>query len=224
VTAKKSDASSGNRRARLIRVTISIGAIPVAVLIIVVVTVLIHAHALAFDYSKFPMLGNSRAPVKIVEFADFKCPPCKEFHDRIFPLLKSQYIDTDIVRFYFANFPIVGPDSTTAAIAGEAIFHQNPGAFWDYYNAVYHNQGDYHEEWATPDFLVNLAHAFVPGIDYQKLAEDIARNAYESAKSADHSAGIRAGVRATPTFFINGHVFLDFSDWEALKAAISKFQ
>lgn len=224
MSAMKGDTSSGNSRARLIRVAISIAAILLAVLIFVVATVLLHAHALAFDYSTFPMLGSSRAPVKMVEFADFKCPPCKVFHDRIFPLLKRQYIDTDIVSFYFANFPIVGPDSTTAAIAGETIFHQNPGAFWDYYDAVYRNQGDDNEEWATPDFLINLARAFVPGIDHQKLAEDIARNAYKSAMTADHSAGIRAGVRATPTFFINGHEFLDFSDWDALKAAIAKFR
>lgn len=205
-----SNVSEGNTRSRLIRASIGFAAIAFVVLMIVVASRLIHAHAVAFDYSSFPMLGDPSAPVKIVEFGDFKCSPCKIFHDRVFPLLKSQYINTDIVCFYFANFPVLGRDSTTAAIVGEAIFHQNPRAFWDYYDAVYKNQRDENEEWATPEFLINLVQKFVPVIDYQKLAEDIGRKASEAAKNADYSAGIRAGVRATPTFFINRHEFLEF--------------
>ncbi|HUZ17595.1 MAG TPA: thioredoxin domain-containing protein [Spirochaetia bacterium] len=221
-TAKAgSGEGAGRRRGILIGGTVGVIAVLVAVFLIVIAPNLKHSDPITFDYTSLPMLGNSHAPVKIVEFGDFKCPSCKYFHDNIFPLLKAQYIDPGVVRFYFANFPFIGPDSTTAAIAGESIFHQNPSAFWDYYNAIYNNQGDEKQVWATPTFLVNLARKFVPGINYQKLSDDINSNAYRSQVDSQYSAGTQVGVNSTPTLFINGHEFLDFSNWEALKAAIA---
>src|SRR5690242_15395590 len=39
--------------------------------------------ATEFQYEKQPSLGSKDAPVKLVEFADFKCPACKEFDQTI---------------------------------------------------------------------------------------------------------------------------------------------
>ena len=222
-TAKQRGAGT-NGRSLLIGGTIAGVAVLIAVFVIVIAPLLKSGGAGAFNYSSFPMLGNKAAPVKIVEFGDFKCPACKYFHDNVFPQLKAQYIDNGVVQFYFANFPFIGPDSTTAAIAGEAIFHQNPAAFWDYYNAIYTHQENEQTDWATPSFLVNLARTYVPGINYQKLAQEIADNAYSANVTADYQAGTRAGVDSTPTLFINGHKFLNFSDWPALQAAIAQYK
>lgn len=221
---KSGRGTGGNGRSLLIGGTIAGVAVLIAVFVIVVAPLVKSQDPNTFNYSSFPMLGNAAAPVKIVEFGDFKCPACKFFHDNVFPLLKAQYIDNGVVRFYFANFPFIGPDSTTAAIAGEAIFHQNPAAFWNYYNAVYANQQNEQTDWATPAYLVDLARKYVPGIDYQKLAQQIANNAYEANVQADYAAGTRVGVDSTPTLFINGHKFLNFSNWQALQAAIAQYK
>ena len=37
--------------------------------------------------------GPSDAPVTIVEYASVTCPHCADFHKRVFPSLKSKYID-----------------------------------------------------------------------------------------------------------------------------------
>ncbi|MBJ2153750.1 DsbA family protein [Paracoccus sp. IB05] len=44
-------------------------------------------------------LGDPDAKVKIVEYASFTCPHCANFHDTIYPKLKSDYIDTGKVHF-----------------------------------------------------------------------------------------------------------------------------
>jgi protein-disulfide isomerase len=220
-SSKQSNTAPGNgRRGALIGGTIAFVAVVAVIVVVVILPNAKHPDPITFDYADLPMLGNSHAPVKVVEFGDFKCPSCKYFHDNIFPELEHQYIDPGTVRFYFMNFPFLGPDSTTAAEAGEAVYHQSQNAFWKFYNAIYTNQGNEKQEWATPDFLVNLARQYVPGIDYQKLATAIGQDTYKSAVQRDYDAGTKAGVDSTPTLFINGKEFLDFSNWNALKAAI----
>lgn len=162
--------------------------------------------------------------MKIVEFGDFKCPACKYFHDQVFPQLQSTYIDNGEVRFYFMNFPFIGPDSMIAAEAGLSIFHQKPTSFWDYYNAMYSNQGDERTQWATPNFILRLATHDVPGINYVLLGQDVATSKYQKEVQAQYDYGQRLGVNSTPTLFINGHEFLDFSSWPALNAAIQKYK
>ena len=46
-----------------------------------------------------PVLGDSTAPLTIVEFSDFECPYCRRFHEQVLPALKREYIDTGLVRF-----------------------------------------------------------------------------------------------------------------------------
>lgn len=211
------------------RTMVTIGAIVGGAIVVVAAVVLIVTRSsgrdpVTFDYASLPRLGNVHAPVKVVEFADFKCPACKYFHDNVFPQMQRTYIDTGEVRFYFMNFPFIGPDSTTAALAGMAIFHQNASSFWDYYSAMYDNQGDERTEWATPTFILRLATHYVSGINYTLLGQEIAQQKYASEVKAQYSRGETLGVNSTPTLFINGHEFLDFSSWPALQAAIEKYK
>ncbi len=224
-TASKKDSSENPMR----RTIIVAGSIVGGLIVVIAAVILIVARSsgkdpVTFDYANLPRLGNAHAPVKVVEFADFKCPACKYFHENVFPQLQRTYIDTGEVRFYFMNFPFLGPDSTTAAIAGMAIFHQNPSSFWDYYNAMYDNQGDERSQWATPNFILRLATHDVPGINYTLLGQQIAQAKFKSEVDAQYSRGENLGVNSTPTLFINGHEFLDFSSWPALQAAIEKYK
>lgn len=213
-----------NRRTMIVGGSVVGGLIVVVAIVVLIVARAGGGGGATFDYAKLPRLGNVHAPVKVVEFGDFKCSACKYFHDNIFPQLQQTYIDTGTVQFYFMNFPFIGPDSTTAAEAGLAIFHQRPGAFWDYYNAMYNNQGSEQVDWATPNFILRLATHDVPGINYTLLGQEIAQQKYKSVVEAQYARGQQLGVNSTPTLFINGHEFLDFSNWPALQAAIQKYK
>jgi len=59
-------------------------------------------------------LGDLRAPIVMVEFADLQCPFCKDFEKSTFPELDSTYIKTGKMRFVvrdlpFANHPYAKP-------------------------------------------------------------------------------------------------------------------
>lgn len=159
-----------------------------------------------------PVLGNANAKVEIVEFGDFKCPTCRAFETDTFPQLKAQYIDTDKVKFSFINFSFMSQnmglkdnDSRRAALFGEAIYKQSPEAFWTYYQELYNNQGDEREAWATEDFLKQLA-GQIPGIDVDKVVQDVRDEADAEALAADQTMVNQLGISSTPTLFVNGQL------------------
>ena len=177
-----------------------------------------------FQYDQQPMLGSKDAPIKMVEFADFKCPSCKAFDQEILPLIKKDFIDQGLVQFHFINYPIITPngDSRTAAIAGEAVYNQNPEEFWKYYETLFANQQDEKLNWATPDFLVQIAKDANLKIDFDKMKQDIEQKAFEENVRTDMAIGNQVGVNGTPTVFINGKE-IDIQDafnYETLKKII----
>ena len=176
----------------------------------------------SIDYKGQPFLGKENAPVKIMEFGDFKCPVCKQFHDTIMPQLKKDYIDTGKVSFYFTNTQVIGPDSLTAGEVGEAVFKQNPQAFWKYYDAVYKNQGNENVQWATPTFLVNLIKKNVPEVDANKVEQDLQKKTYEKQTLADNDKFNATGIGGVPTIMVNGKYIENGLSYADIKAAIEK--
>ncbi|MDE2031316.1 MAG: thioredoxin domain-containing protein [Patescibacteria group bacterium] len=73
--------------------------------------------------------GNPNAPVTIIEYADFECPYCKQFH----PILK-QIVDesNNNVRWIYRHFPI-HQHSFEELVAAECVAKlKGNDAFWKY--------------------------------------------------------------------------------------------
>ncbi len=175
-------------------------------------------EAVQFNYSELPRLGKADAPVKIVEFGDFKCPACANFAGVIKPQLAQEYVNQNKAAIYFVNMAFIGPDSETASLAALSVYHQNSDAFWKYYDAIYANQGDENAEWATQDFLVNLAEKEKLPIDLDLLRKDIKERTYESELQKDITLAKDTGVTSTPTVFINGYKVEEPFNMEAIDA------
>lgn len=177
-----------------------------------------------FAYDKLPVLGDPKAPVKIVEYGDYKCPSCQYFALDVKKQLQKDFIDKGTVALYFMNLPIVGPDSYTAAYAAQSVYHQNPEAFWTYFDTLYANQQDESKTWATPEFLIELAKVKNLPINYDQLKQDIDSMKYKAEIDEQIASADKNGVSGTPTLFINGQKFENVFDYNALKAAIEKVQ
>ncbi|MBB3112290.1 protein-disulfide isomerase [Paenibacillus phyllosphaerae] len=190
--------------------------------LIVLAFVFRPSSTMEFNYSELPLKGEANAPVKIVEFGDYKCPACQQFSQTIVKQLEQDYISTGDVGLYFVNDTIIGPDSYTAAYAAQSVFHQNPDAFWPYYDAIYRNQGNEMEAWATADYMTTLAQNEKIDVDYDKLRSDIENGTYADEVDSHNKLASQGNVQATPTLFINGEKFEDVFDYEALKKAIEK--
>ncbi len=171
------------------------------------------------SYENQPALGDAAAPVKLAVFEDFKCPACKFFETNVFPGLERDYIDTGRAQLVFVNFPFIGPDSTTAAVAGECAYRQNEAAFWEYKTVLYRAQGAERAEWATPARLEELAQN-VGDLDAAELRTCIDEQRYAAEVTSDLDMAQAVGVNSTPSLFVNGTKLEAANDYEAVKEAI----
>ncbi|GAA5174739.1 thioredoxin domain-containing protein [Pseudonocardia eucalypti] len=144
-------------------------------------------------------LGDPAAPVVLVEFADYKCPYCAVFAERVAPPLIDQYVKTGKVRVEWRDFSFLGPDSTLAAVAARAAGRQ--GKFWDFHDALFaqHSEGTVVWSHAT---LIGLAEQL--GLDKARFQRDLADPALSAQVDSDKAEGVRLGVNSTPTVLING--------------------
>lgn len=115
----------------------------------------------------------------------------------------------------------VGPDSETASLAALSVYHQNKDEFWKFYDAVYAQQGDESDEWATEDFLISLAEKEKLAIDYDLLRKDIQEKTYADELKKDIQLATDAGVTTTPSLYINGVKTAEPFDIEAITSEIN---
>ena len=156
------------------------------------------------SYDGQPVLGDADAPVTIAVFEDFKCPACAFFEESAFPQIERELVDTGEAKVVFFNYPFLGPDSTTAAIASECAYSQSESAFWEYKTILYRSQGPESQQWATPSRLTELAETYVPDLDSEALRSCIEERTFEDEVAAEREMGTAAGVQGTPSVFVNG--------------------
>lgn len=139
-------------------------------------------------------LGSADAPIQIVEFGDFGCPSCRQWHNSgVLPKLQAVYGDR--LNFTFRHFPIITPQSPKAAEASQCAAEQN--AFWPYHDYLYQQAADLS--------VANLkAYAASLGLDAAAFDACLDSGQYTAFVETEKLAAQQAGARGTPSFFING--------------------
>lgn len=141
-----------------------------------------------------PMLGSKNAPLTLVEFSDYECAYCRQFHLVTFQALKKNYIDTGKIRFYSRDLPLDShANSRKAALAARCAGEQ--GQFW-----------------AMRDTLVTNANALAGGA-IVKLAEGLRLNIvsfsnclgsskYDADIGSQGAEAAAIGIDGTPSFVL----------------------
>lgn len=173
------------------------------------------------SYDDQPRLGEADAPVVLAVFEDFKCPACGFFTQTILPQLERDYIDPGQAQLYFFNFPFLGPDSTTAALAGECAYRQNEAAFWEFKKIIFRAQGPENQAWASAARLEELA-GNLGDLDAAELRTCVEEARYTDAVGADLEMGRAAGVTGTPSLYVNGEKLESANAYAAVQAAIDE--
>ncbi|OHA08728.1 MAG: hypothetical protein A3B37_02660 [Candidatus Sungbacteria bacterium RIFCSPLOWO2_01_FULL_59_16] len=160
-----------------------------------------------------PFLGDPSAPVAIIEFSDFQCPFCARFFSDAEPRIIDTYVKTGKVKFIYRDFPLssIHAEAQKAAEAGECADEQ--GKFWLYHDLVFRRQSQLGVE--------NLkAWAAELGFNTQQFNSCLDSGKYAAEVAKDFSDGQAAGVRGTPTFFINGQSVVGALPFEQFQSAI----
>lgn len=157
--------------------------------------------------------ADERAFVTIVEFADFGCPYSREASYVVRTLAKY----TDLVRYVYRDFPIpeLHPNAALAAEAGECAQEQQ--RFFDYHDKLYQNQSEL-------SLAALKRYAQELGLDSTLFDSCLDSRRYTSEVEEDRQAGIAAGVRGTPTFYINGIQLEGAVPQEILVSILERYQ
>ena len=141
-----------------------------------------------------PSLGNARAPLTIVEFSDFECRYCQQFHQTVMPNLKREYIETGLVRFIHKDLPLpFHRQALPAAAAARCAGEQNK--YWTTYGALFDGQ-------SCLQCKGVVAIARERGVDATTLQACMNRDSTKALINANVSEAQLHGIRATPTFVI----------------------
>jgi len=143
-------------------------------------------------------MGDAKAPLVIVEYTDFQCPFCQQFHNTAFAQIKANYIDTGKVRFISRDFPLdFHENARRAATAGRCAAEQ--GKYWEMRHVMIVNADQLKAE-----SLANYAAQVKMDVPKFKACLDNP-DKFKAQIDKDIAEGGVAGVTGTPTFVI-GHV------------------
>lgn len=146
-----------------------------------------------------PILGNPSASVTIVEFGDYQCHQCYDWHHNVKPSVTRDYIDTGKVNLVFMDLAFLGSDSTNAAQASYCA--EDQGFYWDYHDLLYNSQEpEIDGGWANSERLKTFA--FSLGLDMDLFDSCLDSGKYSKRVQYNIEQAHEHGVQGTPRFFI----------------------
>lgn len=158
-------------------------------------------------------LGPDTAKVTLIEYGSASCPHCAEFYKDAYSKLKTDYIDTNKMKFIFREFP-----HNDQGLAAFMLARCSPKEKYFPLLDIFFTTQD---KW-VPDALNGLkAIAQQTGMsadDFDKCLKnkDVAKAILDVRQKAADSYG----VEGVPTLFLNGVLYEGERTYDAMKKAI----
>ncbi len=147
-----------------------------------------------------PVLGDSNAPITLIEFGDYQCHFCNVFfHSTEGDILKN-YVDTGKVKMIFKDYNIIGPDSINASHGTHCANDQ--GLFWEYHDILYSNWTGENNGWASSENLMKFAQKV--GLDIDIWSECMSNGKHSQIILGSNEDAKSLELTGTPAFFVIG--------------------
>ena len=161
--------------------------------------------------------GNPDAAVTFVEYGDFQCPACAQFHG-LLNIMKTEFGND--VAFSFRHFPLIQahPNAKDAARAAEAAGIQ--GKFWEMHDILFERQSEWAPKPRPQATFVDYAKEL--GLNIDQFEDDMDRDDIDDKIDSHYQTGTASGVNSTPTFFLNGVKIENPRSYDEFKHALSQ--
>jgi protein-disulfide isomerase len=159
-----------------------------------------------------PYLGNPDAPVKIIEYNDFACVKCREWH---LSGVKEKILDNygDQVVFIWRDYPNTSSFTKRAAEAAQCANDQ--GKFWVYHDFLYENAQGFMD-------AKLIEYAGKLGLDVKKFDSCFVEGELKGKVQRSWDTGYLENVRTTPTLIINGRIIVGPTSFEGLSRVVDE--
>lgn len=98
-----------------------------------------------------PVMGEESASINIIEYSDFGCPWCAEWHgfdaipqrpidqEKSFQKIRDNYVENGQVQFIAKDYPVqqLHPEALTAHKAANYVWKNYPDKYWSYSQKIY---------------------------------------------------------------------------------------
>lgn len=149
-------------------------------------------------------LGDTKAPVTVIEYASLACPVCAAWNNEVFQSFKTKYIDSGKVH-YIAREALVH-DPALAAAGFLTARCAGKDKYFKVVDDVYHAQTEMEQGGQPEAVLERIAKAAGLSDDaFQACIKDPKALAAVNARWNRYVADDH--INATPTFVINGKVY-----------------
>ena len=188
-----------------------VGLVVICIVGVIVLTD-VNQKSTVIDVEGQPFLGEESAPVEIIEFGDYKCPSCKDFNDRLFPVIYKELVETGKAKFYFMNYSFINIDSNRSAQFAETVYQElGNEKFWAFHELLFSKQpADLSYEKVdlyTESFLEEVLAEVATEEETNKVMQAFGENKGKEAWEKDMKTANSLGVSSTPTIFIGGKQF-----------------
>lgn len=158
----------------------------------------------AADIVDGELLGRADAPVLMEVWADFQCPVCARFDREELATLKTQFVDTGILRIQARDIAFLGTggfdESLELATGARCAAEQN--RYWQFHDLIYWNQGRENRGDHDAGFIAAVADR--AGLDRAAWDACIARADVRDGIRAATATALAKGINSTPTIALNG--------------------
>jgi protein-disulfide isomerase len=163
-------------------------------------------------------IGSANAPVTVTEFASMTCPHCAAFDEKVFPKIKSEYIDTGKVRYIFREFPL-DIKAAAGSMLARCIAKDDGGKYFAVVDMLFKQQNDWVMK-NTTETLTRIGKQ--AGLSQQAVEDCLKDQALLDKIAADQKyAGEVLKVDSTPTFFVNGEKIKGDTSFEEFSKRIN---
>ena len=162
--------------------------------------------------------GRSEAKIKMVVYESLTCSHCADFHKKVYPLLKENFIDIGLVKIEFRNFPL-----DIAALNASKIAHCKNDGSSKILHYLYENQNKWVRGKTEEELNKNLKDVIESSsysLNFDKCIND---KVLEDHILEDRINGMKSfKVQATPTLIIMGEKFEKPLTYKNIKKYLEK--
>ena len=163
-------------------------------------------------------LGPANAPVTITEYASLTCPHCATFAEKVFPKIKSEFIDTGKIRYVFREFPL-DIKAAAGSMLARCIAKDDAPKYFAVIDLLFKQQNDWVMK-NTTETLTRIGKQ--AGLTQQAVEDCLKDQALLDKIAADQKyAADVLKVTSTPTFFINGEIIKGEQSFEEFSKRIN---
>jgi protein-disulfide isomerase len=164
-------------------------------------------------------LGDSQAPVHIVEFADYECPACANFSVVTEPDVRSRIVDSGFAYVTFYVFPLPMHRNTWWA-SHAAACAADQGKFWAMHDRIFAGQADWTGLVTDDPVPILEGYAKDLGLNVPTWHACVTNRVHQRDIEASKAEAERRHIEQTPTLIIGNKVLAGSVPYDQIRAAV----